>query len=1492
MSALSGPRGSRGSRLTTRGRANYSSRGNRAGHEDYGARRARAESSLANAVTAGPSRPSSRTGPPRGPARRANPRGHALSRPTARQPRSHARTSPLNSTIDALRNATTQDQSVYKKYMETTFTTLGEHRKQERKDAIADGTLADPDKPTTLANAITIVGTCQHMCAEYERAQRIVQFMVDNCEKVQHSQENIRVPSEDRMVKRYRRPAAGYEEQLPSDIRPPLILQKTLDYLMDEIVGGPEPLSNVHKFVWDRTRAIRNDFSIQQVTKVEELRIAISCFERIARFHILSLHQLAGTSENSVDFDAYQEREQLNNTLLSLIYYYDDSRHRLVSPNEAEFRAYCIIFEIQDQRPDLEDRAQNWPVSILKDHRVQTALKLYAAAASSSDPQGPLRPQALHAVAQANTPLFFNIVKSPAVPYLMACVAEIYFNKVRRMAIDTIWKAYKTKRGGSASIEDWSLSDVANALGFDDEEQAQAFCEEHGLTVAEREGGEAYVDLGSVTGRYLSDANTRRKQPFSFNLVEQKRRGRTLPATINGLTAAQAQAQGLVIEDNSDNETSSANNDESLFIPDQNGSNRLAQEPTLNGVIPNVTSMQEEGADVGSKTSPLFQINPSAPSFIASEKPHNTTTGIGFFGKPSGPVLSQPTDPVAAPSFNTANPASYSPFSDLNNPETKPSPFSKLPNPVTIPGPSSNLEKPDTTPGLFSNANKQDSTVPTSTSSALTSQAHQGPPSMASSSRSIFDHKFFSNANSTKVSFETSPLFSQSDLTKSTRSDKKDEISAFSSALSAQPAVNDSRVSGSPFGFLNHPKSVAPPATILSPAANANVEKASAQRSLPHPFLSSLPPSTPASGSPFQSTQQPAQPDTGLKSDFAKPITTPSTKSMFPEFKHAVIPPEQPIDHSKPATATPNFRTQHLTSTNLQPSHIAAEPQKPTVAIPPPDPRPAVLDALAESLMMDDQGLLQQFIEYTVGPIVHHAFLDVEDDRSWNRAREIRTALLSRKYLRRWKDNVWTKKLLRKGKERRATFARSMQQMARSSRQRQNHSGVGGNDREPGTKSNNVPISSNMGPPALPKSEVKRKSLPTDLEADGLPNAETAFSNKRKRQEPPAAIPTPSTKQSLRTSFQLHHKRSRTVGDSQRPRSVYGGLADFSHLDENTYDNEQLLQQARRLVGHAKLDTTRGDYFALKSRGIDPDTPLLPQTGIKRSRVDEQISRVQKLLKPSSPSPPQSFLSGHSSGQNNVIPSQDVRVDPCAAIPTGEKRTESPGDLLAQIREVREALAEGTAWFQAEREKSERLSSSRSSEVPPNASIRSQAKPQSQPPGTRPQQWRPMPTRAQIRLERTRVNGLLAPDWDWNKSVTEWKLRGGTGSPRASASRDQSGTTTPATSQQKKPIGFAAVTNGLGRRPVRMTGNDDKVYDDQDERSDEGEDLMNGGAEDEERDYPETYEGVYGNGQGSEDEEDEDKDDIEEDEEADDLSPERVELQGQGSSADTAIDLD
>lgn len=61
---------------------------------------------------------------------------------------------------------------------------LKDNREQERKIAIREGFLADPEKKTTLAEAITPVGTCQDMCPDFERVERIVQHAVDKCERV------------------------------------------------------------------------------------------------------------------------------------------------------------------------------------------------------------------------------------------------------------------------------------------------------------------------------------------------------------------------------------------------------------------------------------------------------------------------------------------------------------------------------------------------------------------------------------------------------------------------------------------------------------------------------------------------------------------------------------------------------------------------------------------------------------------------------------------------------------------------------------------------------------------------------------------------------------------------------------------------------------------------------------------------------------------------------------------------------------------------------------------------------------------------------------------------------------------------------------------------------------------------------------------------------------------------------------------------------------
>ena len=62
------------------------------------------------------------------------------------------------------------------------------------------------------------------MCPSFERVERIVQKAVDGCEKVVgvDGQEAVR---QELMVKRFRRSAAGDDAQLPSDVRPPMILK-------------------------------------------------------------------------------------------------------------------------------------------------------------------------------------------------------------------------------------------------------------------------------------------------------------------------------------------------------------------------------------------------------------------------------------------------------------------------------------------------------------------------------------------------------------------------------------------------------------------------------------------------------------------------------------------------------------------------------------------------------------------------------------------------------------------------------------------------------------------------------------------------------------------------------------------------------------------------------------------------------------------------------------------------------------------------------------------------------------------------------------------------------------------------------------------------------------------------------------------------------------------------------------------------------------------
>ncbi|KAF2092636.1 hypothetical protein NA57DRAFT_23593, partial [Rhizodiscina lignyota] len=373
---------------------------------------------------------------------------------------------------------------------------LHEH---EYKDAMRRGIVADPDHPRALKDAVKPVGICEDMCPELERVGRIVQRDVWAAEAVRQARTgrgyNKIVADEGRMVKKFRRSAAGSEEQLPSDLRPPKVLQRTVNYLIDEVIDKSD-FAKVQTFVWDRTRAIRNDFSIQQVAKLHDVRIAIDCFERIVRFHILSLHQMARRGIREEDYSHQQDLEQLMKALYSLMRYYTDFKNKYHSANEAEFRAYYIILAIMNHDPLLDDQIHSLPSNLLNDPIIKTALKLYDAASNSLDKKGPSRKRPkIQEHGQEDWARFWQIVDSAQMSYLMSCCAEIIFNNMRRLALRSIWKGFR--QGRQVNVQDWTTEALLEPLRFDCQEDVHDFCQQHGFRFATASDGTEYLDLNS-----------------------------------------------------------------------------------------------------------------------------------------------------------------------------------------------------------------------------------------------------------------------------------------------------------------------------------------------------------------------------------------------------------------------------------------------------------------------------------------------------------------------------------------------------------------------------------------------------------------------------------------------------------------------------------------------------------------------------------------------------------------------------------------------------------------------------------------------------------------------------------------------------------------------------------------------------------------------------------------------------------------------------------
>lgn len=325
-------------------------------------------------------------------------------------------------------------------------------------------------------------------------------------------------------VKIYRRPAAGRELPLPEDIRPPEVLCQTLDYLFYDLLPS-DPTSPrftaVQPFMWNRTRAIRQDFIVQG----ESGRLAIECHERIARYHILCLHWRGGIGAEG--WSEQQELEQLRKTIRSLTEFYEDLRksNKISSPNEPEFRAYNLLLHLSD--PETLREVEDLPVSISDSNAVKVALKLRAYAQRSNNTVRRGRPANTEATMNLWARFFGELRKSNnGVGYLLACLCENIFPQVRAGALKAMGKTYLTQH---APIP---LDYLQRSLGMDTEEEVCTFAVALGAEKVFSDDAES-----QVVGLRLSKVNDDVPLPsavFSKGIVEAKRSSCSCQDVVDG----------------------------------------------------------------------------------------------------------------------------------------------------------------------------------------------------------------------------------------------------------------------------------------------------------------------------------------------------------------------------------------------------------------------------------------------------------------------------------------------------------------------------------------------------------------------------------------------------------------------------------------------------------------------------------------------------------------------------------------------------------------------------------------------------------------------------------------------------------------------------------------------------------------------------------------------------------------------------------------------
>ncbi|CAI5639708.1 unnamed protein product [Oreochromis niloticus] len=188
-------------------------------------------------------------------------------------------------------------------------------------------------------------GTCQTMCPAQELRDREAQNRLHHFEMLPGTEKDRRPKGDpSRAVKEYSRPAAGKDSTKPSDLRPPPVLLKTVNYLINDIAAAPSlyPWTEVYTFVFDRLRAVKQDMIIQRMSGLD----CVVILERTVRFLIYASYRLCGEPLRLYDPRINDTHLQEYLSWLLDCYMTKTGPH----PNQEEFQSLSLLYNLGSAR--------------------------------------------------------------------------------------------------------------------------------------------------------------------------------------------------------------------------------------------------------------------------------------------------------------------------------------------------------------------------------------------------------------------------------------------------------------------------------------------------------------------------------------------------------------------------------------------------------------------------------------------------------------------------------------------------------------------------------------------------------------------------------------------------------------------------------------------------------------------------------------------------------------------------------------------------------------------------------------------------------------------------------------------------------------------------------------------------------------------------------------------------------------------------------------